>query len=97
MTERLTAFDPTSMSLIYDTTSGLPGFTRAAIDRWSVAAIGSENCEVASHATVELGEPPRLLGPVMKVRVKRDRRRFFEELRDRIEHGEQHPPKARTA
>jgi len=52
--ERLVAFDPAAMTLVYQPIGGMPSSVRRAINRWSVIPDGDECCVIRSCATLEL-------------------------------------------
>jgi len=91
--ERLTAFDPATMSFEYESIQGMPAFIQRAVNRWSVHARGDGLSTVRSHATLELRGPIRLLGFLLAWRMRAGGRRVLDELKHQIEHGRPHPRK----
>lgn len=91
--ERLTAFDPSTMTLAYEAITGTPAFIRRAVNRWSVVAEGDRRSRVRSHATLELRGAMRLLAPLIGRQMRRVGVRVLEELRHHVEHGRPHPRK----
>jgi len=94
--ERLTHFDPETMSFGYVVSTGLPGFIESAENRWSIEALGPERCRVLSRATIVLRWWVRPVGPLMGWRMRADSQKFKEELEHRVEHGQAHPRKVRA-
>jgi hypothetical protein len=92
--ERLLHFYPQARSLSYEAVSGMPGFIRRAVSRWSVHEGPGGASTVRIRATVTLRPPARPLGPALRWRMRADSRRVLAELRHRVETGRPHPAKA---
>jgi len=95
--ERLLAFDPTAMSLVYESVAGMPSFVESAVNRWSVQPYTATTCRVRTHATLQLRGPVRLLGPLLQRMLEAGAARVLEELRHQVEHGRPHPRKRSAA
>jgi hypothetical protein len=91
--ERLVDFDPEARSLSYEAAEGIPGFIVRAVSRWSVHQGPGTACTVRIHATLTLRPAARLLGPVLRWRMRADTRRVLAEFRYRVETGHPHPVK----
>lgn len=93
--ERLVTYDPSSMIFAYEGISGLPGFVGHAGNRWSIHNVDLQHCIVRFVATIEfrgiLKTLGPLIGPLMKLLMKADLKRFVKELRYRVEIGRPHP------
>lgn len=88
--ERLLGFDPAARSLSYEAAGGLPGFITAAVSRWSVTPGPGATCTVKIHAVLTMRPTARLLGPILRWRMRGDTRRVLAELRQRVETGRPH-------
>ena len=97
MTERLSAFDPLSMYLKYESTSGMPAFVQLAENRWSVHPLSDASCVVRTQATLELRGAARVLGPLVSWRLQLEADRVLDDLRHQVEHGMPHPRKCAAA
>jgi len=91
--ERLTRFDLDARSLSYEAAEGMPGVIVHAVNRWSVTPGPGGGCTVKIHATLTLRPAARLLGPVLRRRMRADTRRSLAELRHRVETGRPPPSK----
>ena len=91
--ERLVDFDPEARSLSYEAAEGMPGFIVCAVSRWSVYEGPGTACTVRIHATLTLRPVARLLGPLLRWRMRADTRRVLAEFRHRVETGHPHPVK----
>ncbi len=91
--ERLVGFDPEARSLSYEAAEGMPGFIVRAVSRWSVHEGPGTACTVRIHASLTLRPAVRLVGPVLRWRMRADTRRVLAEFRHRVETGHPHPVK----
>lgn len=91
--ERLTSFDPATMSLAYEAAEGMPTMIVRAVNRWSVHPGPGGTCVVRIHATLTLRWAARPLGPVLRWRMRADTGRVLAELRHLVETGAPHPGK----
>jgi hypothetical protein len=91
--ERLIAFAPEPMSFAYRAVEGLPGFVGDAVNRWSVEPLDEHRSVVRVHATVELRGPMRLVGALLRWRMRVAGERTLEELKHHVENGRPHPRK----
>jgi len=94
--ERLLIFDAAGRSLLYDA-DGLPRFIARAVNRWSVTARGEGACTVRADATLTLRGPMRLLGWVVRARLRESATAVLDELRHHLETGTPHPRKLAAA
>jgi hypothetical protein len=95
--ERLVEFDPSTMSLAYESADGMPSFVKSAVNRWTVHLQTEGSCLVRTHATLELRGPLRLIQFLIKRRLQADGARVLENLRYQIEYDRPHPRKLATA
>jgi hypothetical protein len=91
--ERLLQFDPTAMTLEYESAEGMPAFVSNAVNRWSVHAETASRCVVRTHATLDVRGPIRAVEALLRIQLRRNGVRVLEELRYRVEHGRPHPRK----
>ena len=94
--ERLITFDAAGRSLSYEA-DGLPRFIAGAVNRWSVTAQGEGACTVRAHATLTLRGPMRLLGWLVRSRLRASATAVLDELRHYLETGTPHPRKLAAA
>lgn len=95
--ERLVDFDRAAMCLTYQSTAGLPGFVRSAVNRWSVQPATDSTCVVRTHATLEIRGPMRLLGVPLARKLESEAALVLDQLRHQVEQGRPHPRKRSAA
>lgn len=93
--EKLTVYDPSTRIFEYVAISGIPGFIERVSNRWSIHSVDENNCIVHSDMAMQFRGIARvlapLIGPLMKLAVKSDLKRFTGELQYRISNGRPHP------
>ena len=89
--EQLTHYDPNSLEFSYTALSGLPKFIKEASNAWSIQTVDAHQCIVYSRAKVKLAWWLTPLAWLFPLLLKKDMKKFIEELVYRIENGRPHP------
>lgn len=89
--ERITAFEPDSMTYTYEAVDGLPGLVRSARGTLSIAPLAGDRCRVRADGRIVLPWWLSPLSPVVSLTMGSAIRKFFRDLQYRLEHGAPHP------
>jgi hypothetical protein len=96
--ETFTSYDEAGMRFSYAATAGLPWLITRAENHWSVRPLSPDRSLVEARAEVALRPFPGLLvGPLLRLQLRRAAERVFEELKYYLEHGQPHPRKLRAS
>jgi hypothetical protein len=92
--ERVTAFDPDTMTYTYEAVRGLPGFIRSARNTLSVSPLAGGRCSIQADGHIAMRWWLVPLSPVAALALGSAYRKFFVDLRYRLELGAPHPAAA---
>lgn len=93
ISEKLVAFNPKNHSYTYVVDNGLPSILKSAQNQWKIVRIDDKNCTVFSHATLTLKFWLFPFSWLLKIAMKKDIKKSFEEMKHFIETGKTHPRK----
>ena len=94
--EQLTEFNPDQKRYTYVARSGMPAMFKSAQNTWTIEAIDASHCVIHTHAVVKLSVWMWPLGWLFPLLLKRDFKKFSEEMKFYIEHQKIHPRKAQS-
>lgn len=94
--ERLVEFDPKQKSYTYVVSKGLPAIFKRAQNSWSIETIDKTSCIVHSHVNIDMKVWLRPFNWFFVMLIKRDMKKFFDEMSYFIETGKIHPRKMKS-
>jgi hypothetical protein len=95
--QELDAFDPTTHSLAYHISKGMPAIAKHASAVWSLQPIGTNKTKVILQFNMETkGFPGFLLTPMMRKGMGKSAIEIAEDLKYYLENGEPHPRKVKS-
>ncbi len=94
--ETLTEFDATTKSFTFEINAGLPGFVTNGYSKWQLHEESSERTRVELRSVIETkGLLGAVMGPMLKLNLKRTLKGIEKDLRHIAETGEPSPAKQR--
>lgn len=89
--ERVTAFDPGTMTYSYEAVCGLPRVLRSARNTLSLTPLAANRCRIHADGHIMLPWWLVPLGPIISLALGIVVRKFFRDLQYRLEHGVPRP------
>lgn len=94
--EQLIDFDPEQKRYTYVVQKGLPAIFKHAQNAWSIEPVNKTSCIIHSHVTLEFKTWLRPFSWIFTLLIKRDMKKYFEEMNYFIETGKIHPRKEKA-
>ena len=94
--EQLVDFNPEQKRYTYVVHKGLPAMFNRAQNAWSIETVDKTSCIIHSHVTLELKVWLRPFSWIFTLLIKRDMKKFFDEMDYFITNGEIHPRKTKS-